>query len=109
MSVAEKKIVLDAWAKAVKSTKQYFLVQVAGCPMPDVLELARYCEKIGADSIIAFPELYFKPAEPSDLVRYLKSIAEVAQNTPLLYNHMPECTSVDSKNIFVIKRKKKIS
>lgn len=42
MSVKERKLVAEAWVKAVKITKQHLMVQVGGAPLPDVLELVLY-------------------------------------------------------------------
>ena len=39
MSVAERKLVTEAWVKAVKETKQHLMIQVGGAPLPDVIEL----------------------------------------------------------------------
>lgn len=41
MSVPERKLVTEAWATAVKTTKQHLMVQVGGGPLPEVLELVR--------------------------------------------------------------------
>lgn len=42
MTVAERKLVTEAWVKAVKETKQHLMIQVGGAPLPDVLELVIY-------------------------------------------------------------------
>lgn len=99
MTVTERKAVTEEWAKAVKSTKQHLMVQVAGCPLPDAIELAKHAEKVGVDSILSLPELYFKPATPLAVVDYLKHIGEAASKTPLLYYHIPGWTNVNSKII----------
>jgi len=39
MSIAERKLVVEAWVKAVEETKQHLMVQVGGAPLPDVIEL----------------------------------------------------------------------
>lgn len=39
MSVTERKLVAEAWIKAVEETKQHLMVQVGGAPLPDVIEL----------------------------------------------------------------------
>jgi len=39
MSVAEKKLITEAWVEAVKKTKQHLMIQVGGAPLPDVIEL----------------------------------------------------------------------
>ncbi|KAF7283997.1 hypothetical protein GWI33_022814 [Rhynchophorus ferrugineus] len=95
MTVAERKSVAEAWVAAAKATKQHVMVQVGGCPLPDAQELARHAEKIGVDSILCLPELYFKPSTPQQLIDYLKNISQAAPNTPLLYYHIPAWTTVD--------------
>lgn len=102
LSVTERKTSAEAWASAVKQTKQHLQIQVGGCPLPDVLELARHAEKIGADSILTLPELYFKPTTPQGVIDYLKQIAQAAPNTPLLYYHTPlkTCVNVDMEEVF---------
>jgi len=95
MTVQERKNLAEAWVSAVKSTKQHLMVQVGGCPLPDAQELARHAEKIGVDSLLCLPELYFKPKTPQELVDYLKLISKAAPNTPLLYYHIPGWSTVD--------------
>ncbi|KAK0182343.1 hypothetical protein PV327_000492 [Microctonus hyperodae] len=95
MSVSERKQVAEAWAMAVKTTKQHLMIQVGGAPLPDVLELAKHAEQIKADSILCLPELYFKPTDIKQLKNYLKIVGEAAPNTPLLYYHIPWLTNVN--------------
>ncbi|XP_076268738.1 N-acetylneuraminate lyase-like isoform X2 [Rhynchophorus ferrugineus] len=95
LSVQERKNITEAWANAVKSTHQHLMVQVGGAPFPDVLELARHAESMGADSILTMPELYFKPKKTQELINYLKFISAAAPRTPLLYYHNPGHTSVN--------------
>lgn len=95
LNVAERKNVAEAWVAAGKSTKQHVMIQVGGCPLPDAKELAKHAEKIGADSILCLPELYFKPTTAQDLIDYLKEIASGAPNTPLLYYHIPMWSGVN--------------
>ncbi|XP_043264477.1 N-acetylneuraminate lyase-like [Colletes gigas] len=95
MSVTERKLITEAWANAVKRTKQHLMVQVGGAPLPDVLELARHAESIKADSILCLPELYFKPTTSDQLTKYLKLVSDAAPNTPLLYYHIPMLTNVN--------------
>ncbi|XP_057652421.1 N-acetylneuraminate lyase-like isoform X1 [Diorhabda carinulata] len=95
MTVAERKAVVDVWAKVVKETKQHLMVQVGGCPLPDAVEMAKHAELVGADSILCHAELFFKPHTPSELVDYLKYVGEAAPNTPLLYYHIPGWTGIN--------------
>ncbi|KAJ8925400.1 hypothetical protein NQ315_009232 [Exocentrus adspersus] len=94
MTVTERKSVVEEWAKIVKTTNQHLMVQVGGCPLPDVLELAKHAEQLGVDSLLCLPDLYFKPTNPADLISYLKIVGEAAPTTPLLYYHIPEWTGV---------------
>ncbi|XP_012343211.1 N-acetylneuraminate lyase-like [Apis florea] len=95
MSLIERKLVAEAWANAVKITKQHLMIQVGGASLPDVLELAKHAESIKADSILCLPDLYFKPTTMEQLKNYLKLISEAAPNTPLLYYHFPRMTNVN--------------
>ncbi|ENN78297.1 hypothetical protein YQE_05447, partial [Dendroctonus ponderosae] len=94
LSVAERKRLAEAWVAAGKTTKQHIMIQVGGTAFPDVKELAAHAEKIGADSILTLPELYFKPSNEQDLIDYLREISAVAPNTPLLYYHIPVWSGV---------------
>lgn len=89
LAIQERKSIAEAWASAVKETKQHLQVQVGGCPLPHVLELARHAEQLGADSLLTLPELYYKPTTPQGVINYLKLISEAAPNTPLMYYHTP--------------------
>ncbi|XP_071558043.1 N-acetylneuraminate lyase-like isoform X3 [Temnothorax nylanderi] len=96
MSVAERKLVADAWVKAANETKQHLMVQVGGAPLPDVIELAKHASSLNVDSILCLPELYFKPTTPEQLIEYLEIIGKAAPKTPLLYYHIPMMTNVNS-------------
>ncbi|XP_034937863.1 N-acetylneuraminate lyase-like [Chelonus insularis] len=95
MSVADRKKVAEAWAGAIKETRQHLMIQVGGASLPDVIQLAKHAEKIKADSILCLPELYFKPNNSAQLIEYLKIVSEAAPKTPLLYYHIPMFTHVN--------------
>ncbi|CAK9829886.1 N-acetylneuraminate lyase [Anthophora retusa] len=95
MTTNERKLVAEAWANAVKVTKQHLMIQVGGASLPDVLELAKHAESIKANSILCLPELYFKPTTMKQLTDYLKLVSSAAPNTPLLYYHIPMKTNVN--------------
>ncbi|KAF3426694.1 hypothetical protein E2986_10684 [Frieseomelitta varia] len=99
MSTSERKLVAEAWANAVRTTKQHLMIQVGGASLPDVLELAKHAESIKADSILCLPELYFKPSTSEQLKDYLRLVSSAAPNTPLLYYHIPMFTNVNGKPI----------
>lgn len=95
LNLQERKSVAEAWADAVKQTKQVLMVQVGGAPFPDVKELARHAEEIGAKALLCLPELYFRPTTVQELVSYLRQISEAAPHTPLFYYHIPMLTGVN--------------
>lgn len=97
LSVKERKAISEAWVAAAKPTNLHVMIQVGGCPFPDVKELAEHAEQIGADSILTLPELYFKATQPEQLIEYLREISSVAPNTPLFYYHIPMWSNVTSK------------
>ncbi|XP_071558048.1 N-acetylneuraminate lyase-like [Temnothorax nylanderi] len=95
VSVAERKLVTEAWVKAVKETKQHLMIQVGGAPLPDVIELAKHASGLNVDSMLCLPELYFKPTTPQQLIEYLEIVGKAAPKTPLLYYHIPMLTNVN--------------
>lgn len=95
ISVADRKKVIDSWMAAVKPTGIHVQVQVGGAPIADVLELAKYCQSVGVDSILTMPELYFKPKNADELVSYVELVAQAAPKLPLLYYHNPPRSRVE--------------
>ncbi|KAK9876155.1 hypothetical protein WA026_011271 [Henosepilachna vigintioctopunctata] len=94
LSKSERLEVAEEWRAATLNTKQHLMVQIGGAPLCDVVELAKHAERIGVDSLLCLPELYFKPQTTSQLIDYLKIISDAAPNTPLLYYHIPQFTEV---------------
>ncbi|XP_013171074.1 PREDICTED: N-acetylneuraminate lyase-like [Papilio xuthus] len=95
LSVGDRKKVIDAWVKVAKTTDLHIQVQVGGAPLSDVLDLASYCQKVGADSLLTLPELYFKPDSVDTLVDYVELVANAAPNLPVLYYHIPSMSKVE--------------
>ncbi|XP_038206673.1 N-acetylneuraminate lyase-like [Zerene cesonia] len=95
LSVAERKKIIDEWVKAGKKTGLHIMVQVGGAPMADVQDLAKYCSRVGVDSLLTLPELYFKPKTVGDLVAYVAEVAKCASNLPVLYYHIPSMSKVE--------------
>lgn len=95
LSVAERKKIIDVWVAATKTTRMHLQVQVGGAPMTDVLDLARYCQDIGVDSLLTLPELYFKPTTVEELVFYVSQVAKAAPKLPVLYYHIPVMSKVE--------------
>ncbi|XP_023938793.2 N-acetylneuraminate lyase-like [Bicyclus anynana] len=94
-SVADRKKIADVWVENGRKYGLHIMVQVGGAPMSDVLELAKYCSKVGVNSLLTLPELYFKPQSVSELVAYVKNVANAAPNLPVLYYHIPSMSKVE--------------
>ncbi|KDR19640.1 N-acetylneuraminate lyase-like isoform X2 [Zootermopsis nevadensis] len=94
MTVDERKAVTEAWAMAVKETKQILMVQVGGACLKDVQELAAHAESLGSDALLCLPELFNKPQTVDELVKYLTYVGQAAPKTPLLYYHIPSYTGI---------------
>lgn len=95
LSVAERKKLIDAWMEATKTNRTHIQVQVGGAPFADVLDLARYCQAVGVNSILTLPELYFKPSNVEELVFYVSQVANAAPDLPIFYYHNPSRTRVE--------------
>lgn len=95
LSVSERKKLVDAWVAAGKINGLHIQVQVGGAPLADVLVLARYCQDVGADSLLTLPELYFKPTTVEELVFNISQVAKAAPKLPVLYYHIPSMTKVE--------------
>ncbi|XP_011496317.1 PREDICTED: N-acetylneuraminate lyase-like isoform X2 [Ceratosolen solmsi marchali] len=95
LSIDERKKVVEAWAAAVKETKQHLMVQVGGTALKDVKELAIHAEHFKVNSLLCLPELYFKPTTAEELTEYLKIVSKSAPSTPLLYYHFPKASMVN--------------
>lgn len=59
----------------------------------------RHAEKHRVGSLVVLPDLYNKPKDHYDLMRYLKVISDTANTLPVIYHHYPQYTGVDSKNL----------
>ncbi|KAF5308157.1 hypothetical protein FQR65_LT06337 [Abscondita terminalis] len=95
LTTSERIKVLEEWIKICEKTKQHLMVQVGGGPLRDVLEMVKHAEKKKVDSIIVLPDLYNKPKDHFDLMRYIKLVSDSATSIPLLYHHYPSYTGVD--------------
>lgn len=95
MSVEERKKITEKWSEVCKKRDILLMVQIAGCPFVDVIELAKHAAELKVDGILCLPELYFKPKTVEKLVSYLKDISVHCPEVPLYYYHIPMFTQVD--------------
>lgn len=94
LSVAERKALAEAWAKAgpAKGIKVYMHI---GCEsIVDVIELAKHAASTpGISGVVAMTPVYFKPSLQS-LHDFLATVAAAAPQLPIWYYHMPDLTGV---------------
>lgn len=91
----ERKRLAELWQVACKKYGVTLMVQIGGCDILSVFELAKHAESIGVDCILCLPDLFFKPKIEEDLVSYIKSIVPFCPNTPFYYYHIPRMSGVD--------------
>lgn len=84
VSMAEKKAVIDLAVKTVNHRAQV-IIGVGGTSLPEVLELAEYAEKAGADALNIVSPYYFGPTEQG-AVEYFGKIATKVSLPIQLYN-----------------------
>lgn len=84
VSMEEKKAVIDLAVKTVKHRVQV-IIGVGGTSLPEVLELAEYAEKAGADALNIVSPYYFGPTAQG-AVEYFGKIATKVSLPIQLYN-----------------------
>lgn len=83
-SVDEKKALIDMAVKVINHRSQ-MIVGVGGTNFSEVIELATYAEKAGADAINVVSPYYFGPTEDA-AIAYFGKIAEAVSIPIQLYN-----------------------
>uniref|UniRef100_A0A1L8DCV7 N-acetylneuraminate lyase n=1 Tax=Nyssomyia neivai TaxID=330878 RepID=A0A1L8DCV7_9DIPT len=95
LSQQERMGTTEEWHRACKKYGMTLMVQIGGAAFVNVAELAKHAENLGVDAVLCLPELYFKPKNEQELVRYLANVAKNCPSTPLLYYHIPSFSGVD--------------
>ncbi|XP_044265322.1 N-acetylneuraminate lyase-like [Tribolium madens] len=85
----------DAWADACEKTNQFLMAQIGGAPLKDVIEMAKHAAKRDIGAVVVLPDLYNKPKNHLDLIKYIKLISEFTENVPILYHHNFKFTQVE--------------
>lgn len=91
----ERKRLAEKWLVACRKYDVTMMLQIGGCDIFGVFELAHHAEKIGVDCVLCLPDLFFKPKIEEDLVSYIKSIAKYCPTRPFYYYHIPRMSGVD--------------
>lgn len=95
----ERKRLAEEWLKACRKHGVTMMIQIGGCDILSVFELAKHAEQIGVDCVLCLPDLFFKPKIEEDLVSYFKSISVHCPTRPLYYYHIPRMSGVDCELI----------
>lgn len=93
----ERKRLAEEWLKCCRKYGIICMVQIGGCCIAEVCELAEHCEKIGVDACLCLPDLFFKPRCEEDLCEYFKEICKYCPTRPMYYYHIPGFTGVKGK------------
>ncbi|GAA6235046.1 N-acetylneuraminate lyase isoform X1 [Lates japonicus] len=94
LSVAERKILAEAWCQKAKGKLDHVIVHVGCMSLKDSQELARHAEQIGADGIAVIAPSFFKPSTADTLRTFLQEVTSVAPTVPFYYYHLPDFTGV---------------
>ncbi len=96
LTFLEKRQVIDSWVEANEESGAIKIINlVGGTSVRECRELALYSCQKGADAIAVLSPYYFKPAKLTDLVDFIKEIADVASELPVYYYHIPALTGVN--------------
>lgn len=93
----ERKQLAEKWLAACRNNGVTMMLQIGGCDIMSVFDLAQHAEKIGVDCVLSLPDLFFKPKIEEDLVDYIKSISRHCPTRPFYYYHIPRMSGVDCK------------
>lgn len=94
MSVLERRMLAEAWKTAAATHSIKLMVHVGHNSQNEAVTLAAHAEEIGADIVAAMAPTYFRPQTPSQLLDYLRPIAEACANTPFYFYDIPSMTGV---------------
>jgi 4-hydroxy-tetrahydrodipicolinate synthase len=90
-SLAERRSVAEAAAGAGSGLK--LLLNVGGCALPEVLELAELGAGLGYAALLCPPPFYFRAAPTEGLAAFFKRLLD-ASRLPLLLYHIPQQTGI---------------
>lgn len=94
LRIDERKRITEEWVRVCRKNEMICMVQIGGCSITDVHDLAEHAEKIGVCAVVCWPDLFFRPTCEEDLVEYLRDISKHCPTRPLYYDHHPEKTAV---------------
>ena len=104
LTLNEKKLVTDAWAKAAEGDSAFkIMLLLGGTCIADCIELAKYAQQAGLYAVSFTAPFYFKPANVQMLAACCKAIAAAVPDMPFYYYHIPVLTGVNFAMIDLLK------
>lgn len=103
LTTTERKKVCEAYLESAAG-RVPVVVHVGHNSLEEARALARHAVDAGADAIALVPPSYFQMASLDTLVDCLRSIAEVAPETPLYYYHIPRISGVGLRMVDLLER-----
>lgn len=90
LTMAERKKLLEKWVDLSREHNFFIMVQIGGVPVKCVTELVFHAEKLKVNAIVLMPDLYHRPKNHLDIIRYIKIISGYCKNMPIFYHHHPK-------------------
>jgi len=104
LTLAEKKIVAEAWAACSNHDKDFRVMMfLGGTCIADCIDLAKHAYEIGLYAVSFTAPFYFKPANAAMLAQSCKAIADQIPDMPFYYYHIPVLTGVNITMIDLLK------
>ncbi len=95
ITLAEKKLVAEAWAACTNHDKDFNVIMfLGGTCIDDCIELARHAQASGLYAVSFTGPFYFKPADPQMLAKSCMAVAAAVPGMPFYYYHIPVLTGV---------------
>jgi len=92
LSLAERKVIAEAWCAA--KSKLTVIIHVGANSLPEAEDLAVHAQDIGAAAIGAMPPCFFCP-KLAGAIDYCEAVAAAAPGLPFYYYHIPSMTRVN--------------
>ncbi|HSI83731.1 MAG TPA: dihydrodipicolinate synthase family protein [Candidatus Methylacidiphilales bacterium] len=93
MTVAERKLVAEAWLNGAPNDFPIIVHAGHSC-LEDARELAAHAEKIGAAAVAALSPYFFKPRNNGELLAFNIALAAAAPSLPYYFYNIPAMTGM---------------
>ncbi len=93
MTIEERMAIAQQWVN-VAGDKLRIIVHVGDCSQAHACALAAHAAKLKVFAVSAMSPCFFKPADVTSVVDWLRPVAASAPGTPFYYYHIPSMTGV---------------